>query len=48
MIILLVTVFVGLLLYVYELKYRKKHPADIPDEEAKELLTLLGMPFVKE
>lgn len=36
MIILLVTVFVGLLLYVYELKYRKKHPADIPEEEAKE------------
>lgn len=32
LIILLVTVFVGLLLYVYDLKYRRKHPADAAGE----------------
>lgn len=33
LIILLVTVFVGLLLYVYDLKYRRKHPPEesVPD-----------------
>ena len=34
-IILLVTVFVGLLLYIYDLKYRRAHPEEeIPDNAA--------------
>ena len=32
-IILLVTVFVGLLLYIYDLRYRRKHPESIAPKE---------------
>lgn len=36
LIILLVTVFVGLLLYVYDLKYRRKHP-EIEDSVTEDI-----------
>lgn len=32
-IILLVTIFVGLLLYVYDLRYRKRNPGQVPEGE---------------
>ena len=35
-IILLVTIFVGLLLYVYDLKYRRNHPEEEMPEKAAE------------
>ena len=42
LIILLVTIFVGLLLYVYDLKWRRTHPADNNADAADEQSDAIG------